>query len=38
VEGAFAGCRDLYRRLAAMMDAQLIAALAADNFELILEV
>jgi hypothetical protein len=37
VEGAFAGCRDFYRCLSAMTDAQLLAALAADNFELILQ-
>jgi hypothetical protein len=37
VVGTFAGRRDLYRRLASMTDVQLLAALAADNFELILE-
>jgi hypothetical protein len=37
VVGTFAGRRDLYRRLASMTDVELLAALAADNFKLILE-
>jgi hypothetical protein len=37
VVGTVAGQRDLYRRLASMTDVELLAALAADNLELILE-
>jgi hypothetical protein len=37
VVGYEAGRRDLYRRLASMTDVELLAALAAGNFKLILE-